>query len=325
MKFFLTLLGFGFVFASCRKQQTVFSSISPDVSGITFINDIKEYDTFNILNTEFIYNGAGVAVGDLNGDTLEDLYFAGNQVDNKCYLNEGNFKFRDITSEAHVQKYSGQWSSGVNIIDINGDGKKDIYVCNTLIRNADKRKNLLFINQGNLDGVPQFKELASEYGMADTSYASHAQFFDYDRDGDLDLFIGTNYIDRPVPGQFIKGSNDKCDLNCDKLYRNDWDSLSMHPVFTDVSAAAGMAYNGYSHSTLIYDFNEDGWQDIYVANDYLSDDLMYINNHDGTFTNKIGEIFRHQSSSAMGSDLGDINNDGRMDVMTAEMLPFTNL
>ena len=309
----------------CKNKSTLFTSIPPEDSNITFINDVTEYDSFNILNTEFIYNGAGVAIGDLNGDGLEDLYFSGNQVPNKCYLNLGNFKFKDITDSAHVQKYPGQWSSGVNIIDINGDGKRDIYVCNTLIKNPDIRKNLLFINQGNEHGIPRFKEMASDYGTADTSFSSHAQFFDYDRDGDLDLFIGTNFIDRPVPGQFIKGPNADCDQNCDKLYRNDWDSILHHPVFKDVSSQAGMSFNGYSHSTLIYDFNEDGWQDIYVANDYLSDDILYINNHDGTFTNKVSKIFRHQSSSAMGSDLGDINNDGKMDVITVEMLPFTNL
>jgi hypothetical protein len=310
---------------SCKIKSTRFSSISPKDSNITFVNDVTEYDTFNILNTEFIYNGAGVAVGDLDGDGLEDLYFSGNQVQNKCYLNQGNFKFKDITDSAYVQKNPGQWSSGVNIIDINGDGRRDIYVCNTLIKKPEARKNLLFINLGNIHGIPRFREMASDYGISDTSYSSHAQFFDYDRDGDLDLFIGTNYIDRPVPGQFIKGPNADCDQNCDKLYRNDWDSTLHHPVFKDVSGQSGMSFNGYSHSTLIYDFNEDGWQDIYVANDYLSDDILYINNHDGTFSNKVSKIFRHQASSAMGSDLGDINNDGKMDLMTVEMLPFTNL
>ncbi len=314
------------VLFSCRKTETAFTVIKPRESGIDFNNKITEYDTFNILNTEFIYNGAGIAVGDLNGDGLEDLYFAGNQVGNRCYLNLGNLKFRDITDIAQVQKRSGQWSSGVNILDLNADGKKDIYVCNTLIKNPELRKNQLFINQGNnAQGLPIFKELSAEYGIDDTTHSSHAQFFDYDRDGDLDLFIGTNYIDRPVPGQFVKDFNVECDENCDKLYRNDWDSIKNQPHFVDVSSQAGMTLHGYSHSSLIYDFNQDGWQDIYVANDYLSDDLIYINNQDGTFTNKAGFIFRHQSSSAMGSDVGDINNDGNMEVITAEMLPFSNL
>lgn len=313
------------LWSACNSDSTLFELIKPSYSGIDFINDVTEYDTFNILNTEFIYNGAGVAVGDLNGDGLEDLYFAGNQVDNKCYLNQGNLKFKDITVEANVQKRNGQWSSGVNMIDVNADGKLDIYVCNTLIRNGDLRKNLLFINQGNKNDLPVFKESAAEYGLDDSSHASHAQWLDYDRDGDLDLFIGTNYIDRPRPGTFIRDANDDCAYNCDKLYRNDWDSTVNHSRFVDVSKAAGMNFHGYSHSTLIYDFNEDGWPDIYVANDYLSDDLIYINQQDGTFKNQAGKIFRHQASSAMGSDLGDINNDGKMEVITAEMLPNTNL
>ncbi len=310
---------------ACKPRTALFTLIPPESSGITFVNEITEYDTFNILNTEFIYNGAGVAIGDLNGDGLEDLYFAGNQVGNRCYLNLGNLKFKDITEAAGVQKTKGQWSSGVNILDVNTDGKQDIYVCNTLIRNGDQRKNLLFINQGSQGDIPVFKESAAEYGLDDTSYASHAQWLDYDLDGDLDLFIGTNFIDRPRPGTFVKDVNNDCALNCDKLYRNDRDSILGHPRFTEVSEAAGLNLHGYSHSSLIYDFNEDGWPDIYVANDYLSDDLIYINKQDGTFTNRLASIFRHLASSAMGSDLGDINNDGRMEVITAEMLPNTNL
>ncbi|MBP6795917.1 MAG: VCBS repeat-containing protein, partial [Saprospiraceae bacterium] len=315
------------ILSACKKSETVFTAIPAKHSGIDFVNEIVEYDSFNILNTEFIYNGAGIGIGDLNEDGLEDLFFSGNQAGNVCYLNLGNFKFKDITRSAKLHKPdSGMWSSGVTILDLNADGKKDIYVTNTLIKNASKRKNLFYLNTGNSpEGLPQFTEMASEYGLDDTSYASHAQFFDYDRDGDLDLFIGTNFIDRPVMGQYVKDINEGCNENCDKLYRNDWDSIKKHPFFVDVSAAAGMTLHGYSHSTLIHDFNEDGWPDIYIANDYQSDDLIYINNADGSFTNKVSTMFRHQSSAAMGSDLGDINNDGKAEVMTVEMLPFTNL
>lgn len=327
MKLFSIIFTFLVLFNSCKKDTAVFSLITPKQSGITFINDIQEYDSFNILNTEFIYNGAGVGIGDLNNDGLEDLFFAGNQVGNACYLNLGEIKFKDITLQSHLQKPdSGMWSSGVNIIDLDADGKKDIYVTNTLIRNPHKRRNLFYHNEGNdSNGIPLFKEQAAEYGIDDTSYASHAQFFDYDRDGDLDLFIGTNYIDKPVPGQYQKDFNVVCDENCDRLYRNDWDSLTNTMRFKEVSAAAGLSFHGYSHSTLIHDFNEDGWPDMYVANDYQSDDLIYLNNSDGTFTNMAYKMFRHQSSSAMGSDIGDINNDGKPEVITAEMLPFTNL
>lgn len=327
MKCICTAILAFFFLSACHQSKPVFTLVKPEESNVRFVNDVMEYDSFNILNTEFIYNGAGVGVGDLNGDGLEDLYFAGNQVGNACYLNLGDFKFKDITDAAHVQKRAGMWSSGVNILDLNADGKNDIYVTNTLIRNAAKRTNLFFLNKGNnAAGIPQFEELAAHFGLDDTSYASHAQFFDYDLDGDLDLFIGTNFIARSgAPGQYMQDFNQVCDENCDKLYRNDWDSITNEPHFYDVSANAGMSMHGYSHSTLINDFNEDGWPDIYVANDYLSDDLIYINNHDGTFSNRASKIFRHQSSAAMGSDLGDINNDGKLEVMTVEMLPFTNL
>lgn len=327
MKFFSVVIVNLIILMACQKKETVFTAISPKHSGVQFINEIVEFDSFNILNTEFIYNGAGVGVGDLNEDGLEDLFFAGNQVGNVCYLNQGDFKFRDITLEARLAKPdSGMWSSGVNILDLNADGKKDIYVTNTLIKEAGLRRNLFYLNTGNTaKGTPQFKEVASEYGIDDTSYASHAQFFDFDLDGDLDLFIGTNFIDRPVMGQYVKDVHEGCNENCDKLYRNDWDSLKNQPHFVDVSIPAGMILHGYSHSTLIHDFNEDGWPDIYIANDYQSDDLIYINNRNGTFTNRASAMFRHQSSAAMGSDLGDINNDGKAEVMTVEMLPFTNL
>lgn len=280
----------------------------------------------NILDMEFVYNGGGVAVGDLNGDGLDDLYFTGNQVDNACYLNLGELKFKDITAVAQVGKrYSNSWSSGVNILDINLDGKRDIYICNTLIGNEAERRNLLFINQGNnADGVPLFIETAAEYGIADPNHASHAQWLDYDQDGDLDLFLGINLIDTQFPNQFYTRTTDGSVLTRDVLYRNDYDSVLAHPFFTDVSLAAGIVYDGYSHSSLINDINEDGWPDIYVANDYTSNDIIYINNQDGTFVNRTGELFKHLSNFAMGSDVGDVNNDGRLDVATTEMQPFYN-
>jgi enediyne biosynthesis protein E4 len=325
-----SLAGYGFVFVvllmSCRSNEALFQFISPAQSGIHFVNEITESDSFNILNTEFIYNGAGVAVGDLNGDGLDDLFFAGNQVDNACYLNKGEFKFIDITKEAGLTKPDKAiWSSGVTIIDLNADGRNDIYLTNTLRKNVNHRKNLFYLNLGNTpEGIPTFREQAETWGLADTSYASHAQFFDFDRDGDLDLFIGTNYIDRPIPGQYKKHTDSIPDLNADKLYRNDWDSVLKEPRYTDISLKAGLVKNGYSHSSLIYDFNQDGWPDIYIANDYQSDDLIYINDQRGGFINQNAKIFRHQSSAAMGSDLGDINNDGQEEIITAEMLPFTN-
>jgi len=327
-----TYLLFGLIgmwwFAACDSpsSSTVYQLLDSSKTGVDFANEIVETDSFNILMTEFIYNGGGVAVGDLNGDGLQDLFFAGNQVDNRLYINQGALKFQDISISAHIQKPDPAiWSSGVNIVDINGDGRADIYICNTLTENEDHRRNLLYINQGNdADGNPTFQEEGAAYGVDDPSHSSHAQFFDYDNDGDLDLFIGVNLIEGRYPNQFVDIKLDGTGLNRDNLFRNDWNETVGHPVFTDVSLEAGLLQDGYSHSTLIHDFNEDGWADIYVANDYQSDDLIFINNQDGTFTNQAGKIFKHFSLSAMGSDVADFNNDGAADFFTTEMQPYYN-
>lgn len=325
-------IGLLFVFVitgwyGCRKaDDRRFSLVSPARSGIDFINEITENDSLNILVSEFVYNGAGVAIGDLNGDGLDDLFFAGNQVDNRMYLNRGDLRFEDVSRPAGIRKPDPEyWSSGVNMLDINLDGLLDIYVCNTMRKEAGLRKNLLYINQGNdNEGRPSFREMAEEYGIADTSHSSHAQFFDYDNDGDLDLFIGVNVIEARYPTNFIPLVNDGSSANRDNLFQNNWSDSLGHPVFHDVSLEAGILQDGYSHSTLIYDFNDDGWLDIYVANDYESNDLIFINNQDGTFSNRAGDIFKHFSLSAMGSDVADINNDGRPDLVTSEMQPYYN-
>ncbi len=312
---------------SCKKSVTHhFELIDSSQSGIDFINKITESDSLNILVSEFIYNGAGVAIGDLNGDGLEDLFFTGNQVENRLYLNLGDLKFKDVSIQAGIVKPDTMyWSSGVNLVDINLDGRLDIYICNTLRKEDRFRKNLLYINQGNdSQNMPIFKEMADEYGVGDSSHSSHSQFFDYDGDGDLDLFIGVNHIEAKYPNAFIPLVNDGSSPNRDNLFQNNWNDSLGHPVFRDVSIEAGILHDGYSHSTLIYDFNEDGWPDIYIANDYESNDLIYINNQDGTFTNHAGDIFKHFSLSAMGSDVADINNDGKMDLVTSEMQPYYN-
>ncbi len=321
----LLLFSFLLVLASCQKQEKLFRLLDSKKTGIEFNNTITEYDSLNILNTEFIYNGGGVGIGDLNGDGLQDLYFTGNQVENKLYLNRGDLKFEDVTQKANAQKRPGQWSSGINILDINRDGKADLYICNTFDPNPEKRKNLLFVNAGNdAQGIPHFAEMAQAYGLDDTTHSANAQFFDYDLDGDLDLFIGTNFMDRPDPNRYFPKVKDGTAVNRDRLFRNDPNPGLGHPVFTEVTAQAGLLWEGYSHSSLIADFNEDGWPDIYVANDYVSNDLIYINNHDGTFTNQIAQIFKHQAASAMGSDVADVNNDGKLDLFTTEMLPYYN-
>ena len=323
--FFLGAIVLLVVLAGCNREEKLFQLLDSGQTGIVFNNRITESDSLNILNAEFIYNGGGVGIGDFNGDGLQDIYFTGNQVENKLYLNRGDLKFEDITAIAGVQKKPGQWSSGINILDLNLDGKPDIYVCNTFVNDPEKRKNLLFINAGNdKTGIPHFTEMAESYGIADTTHASHAQFFDYDNDGDLDLFVGVNVMDVKAPNRYVPKITDGSAQNRDRLYRNDWSVQAGHPVFTDVSLEAGIKLTGFSHSTLIADFNEDGWPDIYVANDYVSNDLLYINNTDGTFTNRIAEIFKHQAASAMGSDAADVNNDGKLDLFTTEMMPYYN-
>lgn len=312
---------------SCEEKtnnKTLFTVVNSKSSGLDFKNQLYEDDSINIIDNEFVYNGAGVALGDLNGDDLPDIFVAGNQVQNQLYLNQGSLKFKNITHQAKVKKPDSlMWSSGVNIIDINNDGLNDIYVCNTFRKNAKLRKNLLYINQGNAtDGLPVFKEMATAYGIADTTYSSHAQFFDFDNDGDLDLFIGVNQIDGINPSQFRPKDDDGESPTRDRLFENI--STDTTNAFVDVSKKAGIRFHGYSHSTVINDFNMDGYQDIFVSNDFLSNDLLYVNNQDGTFTNSIGEAFKHLSLSSMGSDIADVNNDGRMDLYVTEMQPYYN-
>ena len=317
------------LFASCTgnaETAALFENIPADQSGLQFENRLHENDSINILDNEFVYNGSGVALGDLDGDGLDDIFLAGNQVNNTLYLNRGKLKFEDITQASGIGKPDSLlWSSGVSLVDLNLDGRLDVYVCNTFYRDSLHRRNLLYINKGNGDdGIPRFEEEAAAYGIADDSYSSHAQFFDYDNDGDLDLFIGVNRIEGINPSQFRPLEDDGTSMSRDRLYRSDWNDSLGRPHFTNVSEQAGIVHHGYSHSTLIHDFNKDGWMDIYVANDFFSNDLVYINNQDGTFTNRAGDIFKHFSLSSMGSDLADINNDGELDLFTTEMQPYYN-
>ncbi|MHA4742279.1 VCBS repeat-containing protein [Dyadobacter sp. MSC1_007] len=313
------------LFLSCKKELKTFSELTPDKTGIRFANRIAENDTMNILAFEYVYNGGGVALGDFNNDSLPDVYFTGNTSSNKLYLNKGDFKFEDVTKTAGVAP-ENKWSTGVALVDINHDNLLDIYVCASVRDVASERENLLYVNQGlDKNKAPVFKEMAKAYGIADTTHTTNAAFFDYDNDGDLDLFLIVNEMDdNNFPNKYHQKVVDGSSRRTDRLYRNDWDAKLNHPVFTNVSKEAGILIEGYSLGINVTDVNQDGWKDIYVTNDYLTNDLLYINNGNGTFTDKASSYFKHTSHSAMGNDVADINNDGLVDVIAVDMMPATN-
>ncbi len=312
-------------FFSCQKKSdTLFTLLSPDDTGITFNNAIIANSEVNIMTREFIYNGGGVAVGDFNQDGLQDIFFSGNAVPNELYLNKGDLEFENVSEKAGIAD-PDRWSQGIAVVDINNDDKLDIYVCATFSQEASRRQNMLFINQGNdKNGVPIFKDMAKEYNIADTAHSANAVFFDYDNDGDLDLYVLMNEMNEQFPSQYRAKALDGQSRTTDRLYRNDWNENLKHPVFTDVSRQAKILIEGFGHGVAIVDINQDGWKDIYVTNDYLKNDLFYINNQDGTFTNRIADMIKHQSFSAMGNDIADINNDGLVDIIALDMLPASN-
>ncbi|MBL0302989.1 MAG: VCBS repeat-containing protein [Cytophagaceae bacterium] len=318
----IVLLLLGIVLFSC-KEKTLFTKIEAGDSGITFSNRIIENDSMNILKFEYVYNGSGVGVADFDNDGLQDIFFSGNQVENQLYLNKANFKFVNISSQAGISNY-GRWCSGVTTVDINGDGWMDIYVSATVKSNEKDRQNLLYVNQGLKNGVPVFKEMAAEYGVNDNGHSENATFFDSDNDGDLDLYVITNIIDL-YPNQYREKIINGSHPNTDRFYRCDWDEKLGHVVYKNVSKEAGILIEGHGLGINVCDINKDGWKDIYVTNDYLSDDLLYINNQDGTFSDQAARFFKHTSQSAMGNDIGDINNDGFLDILSMDMLAKNNV
>jgi hypothetical protein len=311
--------------SACKNNNTLFQPISSSHSGIHFNNTIIENDTINPLDMTNIYNGGGVGIGDFNNDGLQDVYFTGNLVPNKLYLNKGDLTFQDVTQQAGVTG-SGRWCRGVTVVDINNDGFTDLYVCASMLRNAAQRQNLLYINQGvDKNGIPQFKESAAAYGLNDTTYSTMAAFFDYDNDGDQDMYLVVNEIrEKDNPSVFRPKITDGSFFSTGRLYRNDYNTSLQHPVFTNVTREAGVTIEGYGHAVSIADFNKDGWKDIFVTNDFLSNDLLYINNHNGTFTDKATTYFKHTSANGMGQDVMDINNDGLADVIELDMNPEDN-
>ena len=310
---------------SCQNNTGLFRLISSDHSAITFNNKIIETDSINPINLTNIYNGGGVGIGDFNNDGLQDVYFTGSLVPNKLYLNKGDMKFEDITQAAGVDG-EGKWCRGVAVVDINNDGWMDMYVCVSMDKNPERRKNILYINQGlDKNGIPVFKDEAAAYGLDDTTHSTMATFFDYDNDGDLDMYLVVNQILPNVnPAMFKPKITDGSFPSTGRLYRNDMNASLKHPVFTNVTKEAGLTIEGYGHAATIADFNKDGWKDIFVTNDFLSSDLLYINNHDGTFTDKAPSYFKHTSANGMGQDVIDINNDGLSDVVELDMNPEDN-
>jgi len=313
------LIFLSILFFSCNGRETNlrFSQLSANKTGIYFSNDLLLDGDLNILNYLYYFNGGGVAAGDINNDGLVDLYFAGNQVSNELFLNKGNFKFENITKTSKT--FTTNWSSGVTMVDINADGWLDIYVCQTGNPNPDKRMNLLFINQKD----NTFKEMAKEYGLADNSYSTQAAFFDYDRDGDLDMYLLNHAQEMNGLNNLKKRKLNGESATTDKLYRNNG-ITNGHPVFEDVSTEAGITIEGFGLGVGVSDINQDGFPDVYVSNDFITNDILYINQGDGTFKNKISEALKHQSHNGMGNDIADINNDGLMDILVMDMLPSTN-
>ena len=358
----LVWTGFSLLLISCRKK-TLFERLDSSQTGIAFANTITESDSLNVLDFEYIYNGGGVGVGDVNNDGLPDVFFSGNQVPSRLYINRstpgrsaperGTMRFEDVTERAGITHKS--WSTGVSMVDINADGLLDIYVCTANPkRGAPGAPNVFYINEGiGKDGLPHFSDRATEMGLADRGYSTQAAFLDYDRDGDLDVYLLTNALEGYNRNQPRGPVRDGSGKSTDRLYRNERvkeiksdrvnerkservadgsDSLRfggpIHSLtlslFKDVSHEAGITIEGWGLGVAVADFNDDGWPDVYCANDFQSNDLLWINNRNGTFTNRLGDYMKHQSHNAMGVDVADLNNDGYPELMTLDMMPDDN-
>lgn len=296
----------------------LFTLLPSSYTGVRFENRLTETQDNNVFTYRNFYNGGGVAIGDLNGDGLPEIVLTSNTGENRLYLNLGNFRFRDITDESGFAKKKGKWSTGVTIADVNGDGLLDIYVCYAGKVDAEHRANELYINKGvNSKGVPTFEEKAKEYGIADEGYSTQAAFFDYDRDGLLDLFV-INNSSRPVSSLGMQNTRNVRDkYGGARLYHN----VGGH--FVDVSEKAGLYGSeiGFGLGVVISDVNGDGWPDIYQSNDFFEHDYLYINNGNGTFTESLDREMPVSSYFSMGLDIADINNDGLPDIYTTDMLP----
>lgn len=319
--------------ASCQQQEQLFELTDPKATGLDFVNQITESDSMNVLAFMNVYTGGGVAVGDLNNDSLPDLFFGGNMVSSRLYLNKSrqdDLQFQEATAAAGLT--TNQWITGVTMVDINQDGLLDIYACSSGSKMAKKRQNKLFINQGIRNGIPSFQESAAEYGINDDSYTTQAAFFDYDRDGDLDLLLIVNQAGDYLTNKVNLPVLDKKGFEpgkANRLYKNTAAErakgiYSGPEKFINVTQAAGLVDYGYNLGLAISDVNNDGWPDVYIASDFLPSDALYLNNQDGTFSNKILEYVKHTSYAGMGVDVADFNNDKRTDVAVVDMIPEGN-
>lgn len=306
------------VFFSCGSDKShLFTEMDEGETGINFRNTFFEDGPLNVANYIYFYNGGGVAVGDINNDGLQDILFTGNMVRNRLFLNKGNFKFEDVTAKSGVDKLQG-WCTGASMVDINNDGKLDIYVCRSADVNPKMRTNLLFINNGDLS----FTEEGEKYGLADSGYSTQAAFFDYDKDGDLDCYVINHSLQK-----YTAGVQDNPEIRkeynanfANRLYRND------NGHFTDVSLQSGITSNvlSFGLGIAVSDVNNDGWPDVLVSNDFNEPDYLFINNRNGTFTESLKKCMEQISLYSMGSDAADYNNDGLVDFLTLDMLPEDN-
>lgn len=305
-------VGLAVMCLACRQEDKLFELLPNEESGINFVNTVAETDDFNIIDYLYFFNGGGVAVGDVNNDGLVDLYFSGNQEPNKLFLNKGNLKFEDISEAAGVTGNS-EWNTGAVMADVNGDGLLDIYVCAVVGLKGLQGHNELYINNGDLT----FTESASSYGLDLDTYSSSATFFDFDLDGDLDVYLLNHAVHTQESFGRASVRNNRSYETGDRLLRND------EGKFVDISDNAGIygGINGYGLGVSVADFNADGYPDLYIGNDFHEDDYYYLNNGNGTFTERVKESFTHISRFSMGNDAADINHDGLPDLLTLDMLP----
>jgi len=327
LKFAFLLLSVTIIVFACRQNKqtresnfnALFRNVPPGESGIKFKNQLQETDSANSIFYEYYYNGAGLAIGDLNNDGFSDIVFGANMTECRIYLNKSHLSFNDVTKQSGINT-TGKWITGVSLVDINQDGWLDIYLCAAGNINYDYH-NLLYISNGTAKKLA-FTECASIVGLDDNGYSTQAEFFDYDLDGDLDVYLVTAAMTVPNKNAIRQRKNDGSMVNTDRLYRNEGiDPSTKLPVFKNVSREAGITWDGFGLGASVFDINLDGWPDIYVGNDYISNDLLYVNQGDGTFREMVNDYLKHTSNSTMGVDISDFNNDGLTDILTLDMQP----